>query len=73
METIKKAGGSLLEDVSLFDVYMGEQVPEGYKSVAFTLRLRDPNKTLRDEDAQAVFAHAVEALATGFKAKLRGI
>ncbi len=72
METIEKTGGALVENVSLFDVYFGEQVPEGYMSAAFTLRIRDQNKTLRDEEINALFARVVNALSAQYGAKLRG-
>ncbi len=72
MDTIEMVGGPLVESVALFDVYTGEQVPEGHKSVAFTLRLRDLNKTLRDEEVNALFARVVEAIASQYGAKLRG-
>jgi phenylalanyl-tRNA synthetase beta chain len=73
MEAIRQNGDPLLEEVALFDVYRGEQVQSGYKSVAFTLTLRDENRTLRDEDASALFVRVVEALEKEFCAKLRGL
>jgi phenylalanyl-tRNA synthetase beta chain len=48
---IKRGGGSLLREVDLFDVYTGSQVPEGKKSVAFSLKLRADDMTLTDEHA----------------------
>ena len=46
----RRAGGSLLEEVRLFDVYTGEQVGEGRKSLAYALRFRAPDRTLTDEE-----------------------
>ena len=50
---IKKNGGKILEHVSLFDVYEGDQVPEGKKSVAFSLLFRALDRTLSDEEVNA--------------------
>src|SRR5205807_2381089 len=46
--TIEEAGGELLESVTAFDEYRGSQVPEGWKSVAFALTFRSPERTLTD-------------------------
>ncbi|HEX9093047.1 MAG TPA: phenylalanine--tRNA ligase subunit beta, partial [Coriobacteriia bacterium] len=45
-QVIRSAGGKLLESVRLFDVYRGPGVPEGRKSMAFSLTYRDPDRTL---------------------------
>ena len=50
---IKKNGGKILEHVSLFDVYEGDQVPEGKKSVAFSLLFRALDRTLSDEEVNS--------------------
>ena len=44
-------GGKLLENLSLFDVYMGQPLPAGQKSLAFSITFRSPERTLRDEEA----------------------
>ena len=49
-----KAGGKTVEEVKLFDVYRGKQVPEGKKSVAFNVTMRMPDRTMTDEDADKV-------------------
>ena len=51
----------LIESVRLFDVYEGEQLPEGKKSLAFSLRLRAPDRTLNDEEIKAAREKAVSA------------
>ena len=56
-------GGELLESVRLFDVYSGPQVPEGKKSLAFSLRLRASDRTLTDEDITAVREAALASAA----------
>ncbi|MGJ9420984.1 phenylalanine--tRNA ligase subunit beta [Aeromicrobium sp. CF3.5] len=53
----------LIESVRLFDVYVGDQVPEGHRSLAFALRLRAPDRTLTDEEIKASREAAVSAAA----------
>jgi phenylalanyl-tRNA synthetase beta chain len=50
LDAIGKRGGNLLEEVSLFDHYRGEGVPVGARSVAFGLRFRSPDRTLKDKE-----------------------
>lgn len=64
------SSGPLVESVRLFDVYEGAPVPEGQKSLAFSLRLRAPDRTLTDADVKAGRAAAVDA-ATALGATLR--
>lgn len=59
---ISSAVGKTLENISLFDVYEGAQVGDGMKSVAFSLRLRSPERTLTDEEADGAVKKAVKAL-----------
>ncbi len=61
----------LIESVRLFDVYTGDQVPQGKKSLAFALRLRAPDRTLTDEDISAVRDAAVAAAVAAAGATLR--
>ncbi len=49
-EAIKEKGGQILESVKLFDIYKGEKVEEGYKSVAFSLEFRGIDNTLTDTE-----------------------
>ncbi len=65
-------GGSLLEDVRLFDVYTGEQAGEGRKSLAYTLRFRAPGRTLTDEEASTARDAAVAEAGRRVGAVLRG-
>ncbi len=71
MTTIKKAGGRLLDRVTVFDVYTGENVESDKKSVAFNLVFMDPNRTLTDEEVMEVFNHIIEKVLNTFQAKLR--
>jgi phenylalanyl-tRNA synthetase beta chain len=54
----------LVESVRLFDLYVGDQVPDGKKSLAFALRLRAPDRTLTDGDIKSARDAAVAAAAT---------
>ncbi len=59
---IAKAVGKTLEHISLFDVYQGEQIEKGKKSVAFSLRLRAADKTMTDAEADEAMNKAIKAL-----------
>jgi phenylalanyl-tRNA synthetase beta chain len=56
LATIKESGGDLLENVRAFDEYRGAQVPDGHKSVAFTLTFRSPERTLTDAEVDKVIS-----------------
>ena len=56
---IRAGAGGLLEELRLFDVYTGDQVEPGHKSLAFHLRLRAPDRTLTTEEVTAVREAAV--------------
>lgn len=68
---IKEAGTKLLKEVKLFDVYRGDQVEKGLKSVAFNLTYRDNDKTLTDEEVTKVHDGVLNALSSELDAKLR--
>jgi phenylalanyl-tRNA synthetase beta chain len=70
-EALEDGGGDLLEAVRLFDLYTGEQVGEGHRSLAYTLRFRAPDRTLTSEEANAARDAAVAAAADRFGATLR--
>ncbi|MDO5403368.1 MAG: phenylalanine--tRNA ligase subunit beta [Eubacteriales bacterium] len=53
-QVIEKRGGKILEHYSLFDIYEGSQIKEGFKSVAYTLSFRAKDRTLEDKDIQPV-------------------
>ena len=72
LEVVREAAGALLEEVRLFDVYQGAQVPAGYKSLAFALRFRAADRTLSADEVTAARQAAVEAAAAAFGATLRG-
>jgi phenylalanyl-tRNA synthetase beta chain len=71
-KTIEKSAGELLESVRIFDVYVDDKLGENKKSVALSCTYRDPEKTLTDEEVQAVHEKVVESLAAQCGAELRG-
>ncbi|GAA2573462.1 phenylalanine--tRNA ligase subunit beta [Pseudonocardia hydrocarbonoxydans] len=70
-DALVDGGGELLETVRLFDVYAGEQVGEGKRSLAFTLRFRAPDRTLTSEEANAARDAAVTVATQRYGAVLR--
>ncbi len=71
-DALAEGGGELVEDVRLFDVYTGEQVGEGRRSLAFTLRFRAADRTLTSEEANAARDAAVAVATQRHQAVLRG-
>ncbi|HIQ68412.1 MAG TPA: phenylalanine--tRNA ligase subunit beta [Candidatus Faecousia excrementigallinarum] len=68
---ITQAAGKLLRNIRLFDVYRGTGVPEGKKSLAFSLELRADDRTLTDTDSETVTKNVLEALENQLGAVLR--
>jgi phenylalanyl-tRNA synthetase beta chain len=62
LAAVHSAAGELLEDARVFDVYSGEQVGEGRRSLALALSFRALDRTLTDEDIAPVRARIVAAL-----------
>ena len=71
VDAAREAGGPLLREAGVFDVYRGEQVGDGRKSVAIHLAFQSPERTLTDEEAAELRGSIVEALAGRFGAELR--
>ena len=69
--TITAAAGKLLRSVRLFDIYRGVGIPEGKKSLAFSLELRADDRTLTDADSEAVMSKVLAAVAGKLDAQLR--
>ena len=61
---IKEHGGEYLESVSIFDVYEGEHIEAGYRSLAYNLQFRSMDGTLNDEDIDGAIQAIIDALAT---------
>ncbi len=69
--TIHEAGGRLLTDACLFDVYRGDQIATGKKSLAYALTFQAPDRTLTDKEAAKVQSRIVRKLEQDLGAKLR--
>jgi phenylalanyl-tRNA synthetase beta chain len=69
---IKDAGGKLLKDLHVFDLYEGERMEPGKKSIAFSLKYFDPERTLTDEDVAKAHDKALKAVKEKTGAVLRG-
>jgi len=68
---VRRAGAPEVQSAHLFDVYRGEQVRAGKKSLAYALEMRAPDRTLTDEDASAVVSRIVNVLGEKTGAELR--
>lgn len=71
-QSIRAAGGKLLEDARLFDVYRGKGVEAGKKSLAFSLTYRDPERTLTDDEVSAAHEKVVHKVTGAVGGELRG-
>jgi len=70
-QVIAKAGGALLENVKLFDVYEGKQIPEDKKSVAYSVWFRDNTRSLTNEEVNVIFDKILKKLEKELSAQLR--
>jgi phenylalanyl-tRNA synthetase beta chain len=70
-DAIREASGGLADSVVLFDVHTGPPLPEGKKSLAFSVDFRAPDRTLTDQEAERAVQAIVERLASDFGAELR--
>jgi phenylalanyl-tRNA synthetase beta chain len=68
---IKQRSGKILEAIKLFDVYKGKQVPEGMKSVAYSITFRAEDRTLTDEEVNKTMNKILDGLKTNLDAQLR--
>ena len=68
---IKQRGGKILESYSLFDVYKGKQIQEGYKSVAYSITFRASDRTLTEEEVNKAMKKIINGLETNLEAHLR--
>jgi phenylalanyl-tRNA synthetase beta chain len=71
LASVREAGGGLLADARVFDLYHGEQVGPGRKSLALALTFRAPDRTLTDEDVAPLRERIVAALRDGLGGELR--
>lgn len=68
---ISRHGEGLIEKIELFDIYTGNQIPEGMKSVAYSITYRSYDRTLRDDEVNNIQQAIIEDLENTFDAKLR--
>lgn len=68
---IRRSGGELLRAVRLFDIYQGEQVPEGKKSMAYRVVLQSTERTLKESEGEAARSAIVQALQEELGASIR--
>jgi len=71
MALIRKAGGELLRELRLFDVYEGRQIREGYRNLGFSLVFRAEDRTLTDEEVGRYLEAIIRTLEDTYGAQLR--
>ncbi|MEG2283179.1 MAG: phenylalanine--tRNA ligase subunit beta [Bacilli bacterium] len=71
IQTIRKAGGKLLSNINIFDVYEGENIEANKKSIAFNLTFMDPTRTLNDEEVMTIFNKIISSVVTTNNGVLR--
>jgi phenylalanyl-tRNA synthetase beta chain len=70
-DIIRQRAGKILEEIKLFDVYKGKQVPEGMKSVAYSIVFRASDRTLTDEDVNKAMKKILDSIKSSLGAELR--
>ena len=70
-DIIRQRSGRIFEDVKLFDVYKGKQVPDGMKSIAYSITFRAEDKTLTDEEVGKTMSRILDGLKDNLGAQLR--
>ncbi|MBE9578880.1 MULTISPECIES: phenylalanine--tRNA ligase subunit beta [Moraxella] len=70
-DVVRDVAGEHLTDVALFDVYQGDKLPEGKKSLAFAMTLQDTTRTLSDDEIKALMDRVIVALTDKYQAQLR--
>lgn len=68
---IMELGGELLKNVEIFDVYKGQPVPPGHKSLAFAMRYQSAERTLTDEEVNDLNSHILKGIQQEFGAQWR--
>ncbi len=71
VDVIEKAAGPWLQDIRLFDYYVGDSIEEGKKSMAYSLFYQNPNATLVEEEIQKDFEKVIHALEDELQADIR--
>jgi phenylalanyl-tRNA synthetase beta chain len=70
-KVLSKVKAEIVESYELFDIYTGKPIPQGKKSLAFSIRYRAGDRTLTDEEVNVVHSHIIDRLINTLKAKLR--
>lgn len=70
-EIIRQCGRTLIEEIKLFDIYKGKQIPAGKKSVAYSIVFRDANKTLEEQEVNRVMDKILSRLEEKLHVELR--
>lgn len=70
-DLFRRVGGAALEDFHLFDVYQGENIPVGQRSLAFSLTFRLEDRTLQDDEVNTVIERIIQELSARFQATIR--
>jgi phenylalanyl-tRNA synthetase beta chain len=71
LDVIKRAGGRLLTNIKVFDVYTGENISSDKKSIAYSLTFMDLNRTLEEKEVMELFNRIIEKVTSEFKCELR--
>ncbi len=70
-QEILDTAGELVEELTLFDVYQGEQIPSGYRSLAYSIVYRSREKTLTDKEVNDLHQRVIDTLVKKFEARIR--
>ena len=70
-KVIQENGGEYLQNIHLFDLYDGENIEEGKKSIAYSLFFANPNATLKEEEINKAFEAITQALIDTFELEVR--
>jgi phenylalanyl-tRNA synthetase beta chain len=68
----REAGGALLESATIFDLYRGEEVGDGARSLAYRFRFRDPDRTLTDDEVERATRRIIDRLGEELGVHVRG-
>ena len=71
LEVIKRAGGRLLSNIKVFDVYTGDNIDSDKKSIAYSLTFMDSNRTLEEKEVMELFNRIIEKVTSEFNCELR--
>ena len=71
VKVIKKAGGQLLNNIEIFDVYEGKNIPKEKRSIAYSLSFGKQDRTLTDEEVNSIMEKIIEKLQSNIGAELR--